>query len=142
MFSCEHAVQMAFDSSQLNMNDIQFFGLYDCFPICFIRALEAVGLAPRNKGGEYVEKMFNLSEAQNQVLTPTQFPVNTHGGLLAFGAPWEVPAMYNIIEAVKQITGTVENKDRQIPNCRRGLVYGNGGIFSASAVAILANNSH
>ncbi len=49
-------------------------------------------------------------------------PINTHGGLLSFGAPWETPAMYNVIEAVAQLTGTARN--RQVPNVRRALVYG------------------
>ena len=40
---------------------------------------------------------------------PADFPVNTHGGLLAFGAPWEVPAMYNIIEACAQLNGAVRH---------------------------------
>ena len=50
-------------------------------------------------------------------------PVNTHGGLLSFGAPWETPAMYNIIEAVEQLNGTATG--RQVPNVKRALVYGN-----------------
>ena len=62
-------------------------------------------------------------------------PINTHGGLMGFGAPWEVPAMFNVIEAVRQLRRTAE--DRQVNGARRALVYGNGGIFSASAVAIL-----
>jgi len=66
--------------------------------------------------------------------------VNTHGGLLGFGAPWEVPAMYNIIEAIQQLRGKAGN--RQISSARRALVYGNGGIFSASAVAILGNGNY
>lgn len=44
--------------------------------------------------------------------------------------------MYNIIEACEQIRGAAG--PRQVPSVRRGLVYGNGGIFSHSAVAILA----
>lgn len=44
--------------------------------------------------------------------------------------------MYHIIEAVHQLRGKAPG--RQIDNCRRALVYANGGIFSASAVAILA----
>ena len=68
--------------------------------------------------------------------SPSAFPVNTHGGLLAFGAPWEVPAMYNIIEACEQLAGRAGA--RQVDGCRRALVYGNGGIFSHSAVAVLA----
>ena len=88
MFSCEHAVHTAYDAAQLSTSDIQFFGLYDCFPICLIRAVEAVGLAGMGRGGQYIEEMYRLSEQQNGVLTPSQFPINTHGGLLAFGAPW------------------------------------------------------
>lgn len=69
---------------------------------------------------------------------PKFFPVNTHGGLLAYGAPWEVPAMYNIVEATQQLQG--QAKGRQIPDCRKALVYGNGGILSASAVAVLSQS--
>lgn len=50
-------------------------------------------------------------------------PVNTHGGLLSFGAPWETPAMYNIIEAVEQLNGTAHG--RQVKGAKRALVYGN-----------------
>eukprot|EP00698_Gefionella_okellyi_P002523 TRINITY_DN12368_c0_g1_i1.p1 TRINITY_DN12368_c0_g1~~TRINITY_DN12368_c0_g1_i1.p1 ORF type:complete len:391 (-),score=64.88 TRINITY_DN12368_c0_g1_i1:183-1355(-) len=127
MFSCEEACRIAMNEAQLGTRDIDFYGLYDCFPICLIRALEAVGLAPKGKGGEWVERMYRDQ--------PQRIPVNTHGGLLAFGAPWEVPAMYNIIEAVAQLRGAAGA--RQIPDARRAMVYGNGGIFSASAVAIL-----
>lgn len=63
------------------------------------------------------------------------WPVNTHGGLLGFGAPWEVPAMISLVEAVTQLRG--EAAGRQVEGAARALVYGNGGIFSSSAVAIL-----
>lgn len=143
MFSCEEAVQRAYLKAGCGVKDIDFFGLYDCFPICFIRALEAVQLAGKGKGGAYVEHMHSLCLQQQQQqqgsggggLDPKVFPVNTHGGLLSFGAPWETPAMYNVIEAVAQLTGRADG--RQVEGCRRALVYGNGGIFSASAVAIL-----
>ena len=45
--------------------------------------------------------------------------------------------MYNIVEACEQLSGRA-GPDRQVPGARRALVYGNGGIFSHSAVAILA----
>jgi len=141
MFSCEEAVQRAFEASQLGISDIDFFGLYDCFPICFVRAVEAVGLAPKGGGGAYVEEMYRLSEAGGgKPLPPDVFPVNTHGGLLSFGAPWETPAMYNIIEAVEQLNGTAN--DRQVKGAKRALVYGNGGIFSASSVCILGKGTY
>jgi hypothetical protein len=43
--------------------------------------------------------------------------------------------MHSLIEAVAQLRG--EAVGRQVPAARRALVYGNGGIFSASAVAVL-----
>lgn len=132
MFSCEEACTRAYRDAGLGIGDIDFFGLYDCFPICLIRAVEAVGLAGVGEGGIWVEERFRETEGDYE---PKALPVNTHGGLLAFGAPWEVPATYNIIEACEQLTGTAGI--RQIPAARRALVYGNGGIFSASAVAIL-----
>eukprot|EP00966_Prymnesium_polylepis_P299483 6920632-Prymnesium_polylepis.1 len=79
-----------------------------------------------------------MHERTSSHYTPEDFPINSHGGLLAFGAPWEVPAMYNIIEACTQLNGMAGPR-RQVPDARRALVYGNGGIFSHSAVAILAS---
>ena len=43
--------------SQLSGEDIDYFGLYDCFPICFIRAVEAAGLAPEGGGGDWVRHL-------------------------------------------------------------------------------------
>jgi acetyl-CoA acetyltransferase len=68
-------------------------------------------------------------------LPPGTLPVNTHGGLMHFGAPWELPALYGVGEAVLQLTGRAG--DRQVQGARSALVYGNGGVFSSSAVAVL-----
>ena len=148
MFSCEEAVAVAFDEAQVGVKDIDFFGLYDCFPICLIRAVEAVGLAPKGHGGSYIELKYHevLDAMQRAQKSNTPFrpqdilPLNTHGGLLAFGAPWEVPAMYNVVEAFAQLTNNAG--PRQIRNARRALVYGNGGIFSHSSVAILGSGRY
>lgn len=139
MFSCEEATAFAYEESQLGVKDIDFFGLYDCFPICLIRAIESVGLCNKGEGGAWIQSKYELYKSKNS-LSPSDFPINTHGGLLFFGAPWEVPAMYSVIEAFTQLNKQAGN--RQIPNCRRALVYGNGGIFSASAVAILGDGKY
>lgn len=129
--------------------------LQHCVVVLFCRAIEAVGLAAPGQAGEYVEQMYHKlmgqqEEEEQDLHSPAQldhqqqqqqqqqryvWPVNTHGGLLGFGAPWEVPAMHSLIEAVMQLRG--EAVGRQVPGARRALVYGNGGVFSASAVAIL-----
>eukprot|EP00667_Euglena_gracilis_P011599 EG_transcript_11869 len=97
MFSCHTAARQAYAEAGLGVGDVDFFGLYDCFPICFIRAIEAVGLAEKGRGGDFVER-WHSDHLAGQA-TQDKYPINTHGGLQAFGAPWAVPAMYNIIEA-------------------------------------------
>jgi hypothetical protein len=37
-----YLIFVSYMTSELGPKDIDFFGLYDCFPICFIRAIEAV----------------------------------------------------------------------------------------------------
>lgn len=158
--SSQQAMDRAFASAgNLTAKDIHFFGLYDCFPICLVRAIEACGLAPKGQGGTYLETQYQrLIDAlemdgddttsgsiqsggavESLLSDPSFFPINTHGGLLCYGAPWEVPAMFNIIEAVDQLRGQAQG--RQIQDCRRALVFGNGGVLSASAVAILAKSN-
>jgi len=148
--SCQQAMNHAYASAgNLTASDIQYFGLYDCFPICLIRAIEACGLTAdgrgriRMTGGDYVQQQYDRmitaiegGTVKELLADPSFFPINTHGGLLCFGAPWEVPAMFGVVEAVDQITQ--RSRGRSIGDCRRALVYGNGGILSASAVAILA----
>lgn len=136
-FSCEMAMRQAYEDAQLCVKDIDFFGLYDCFPICLVRALEACGLAEKGGAGLYLERVY---EEYQRTGSLDSFPVNTHGGLLCFGAPWEVPAAFNVVEAVRQLKG--EAQGRQIEKCKRALVYGNGGIFSSSAVCIIGRGRY
>jgi acetyl-CoA acetyltransferase len=42
MFSCEEAAAIAYEEAQMSVRDIDFFGLYDCFPICLVRAIEGI----------------------------------------------------------------------------------------------------
>ena len=77
MFSCGKACDKAYAAAGLQCSDIDYFGLYDCFPICFVRALEGSGLAPPGGGGRLVQEWY---EDTNAVL-----PFNTHGGLLGQG---------------------------------------------------------
>ena len=85
-FTCSAAADSAYKEAGLNVEDIDVFCLYDCFPICFIKALEAVRLASLHQGGAYVEGKYQQSlRSEGGVLSPKEFPINTHGGLLSFG---------------------------------------------------------
>lgn len=140
LFTCQAAVKQALQESKLTIKDIQYYSLYDCFPICLIKAVEAVGLAPQHRGGHWVQSMYERSISNGTYkLSPTESSINTHGGLMCFGAPFMTPAMYGIIESVVQLSGTAGVRQQVQQGVSNALVYGNGGVFSASAVAILSN---
>merc|ERR1712216_738165 len=63
VFSCEQAARSAFSEAQLRPSDIDWFDLYDCYPVCFIRAVEACGLAPKGQGGKWVEDMHDRTSS-------------------------------------------------------------------------------
>lgn len=104
-------------------------------------------------GGEWIQAKYEQSLRNNitgsassstlGTLSPDDLPLNTHGGLMCFAAPWETPAMYNIIEAFEQMRGNAAGrqiKGRGDGGVKTSLVYGNGGIFSASSVAVLTSD--
>jgi acetyl-CoA acetyltransferase len=86
-----------------------------------IRAIEAVGIATKGTGGAYIEEKYHavMDNIANGRAPQDVFPINTHGGLLAFGAPWEVPAMFNIIESFNQLTNVAGK--RQVGGASRAL---------------------
>lgn len=135
MFSAKRAVSLALAEAEISkIHSIDYFGIYDCFPICFIKFLEDAGVAMKGHGGYWVECMHNFTSENSPY--KYRLPVNTHGGLLSFGAPWEAPAIFSIVEAVEQMRGLAG--ERQLGNVSTSLIYGNGGVFSSSAVAILS----
>ncbi len=128
------ACRRALTKANLSVREIDWFGLYDCFPVAFISALEQVGLCGYGEGGKWVAGAIDKLRRGGKV------NVNTHGGLLGGGAPWEAPAMFTLIEGVNQVLGRCDG-GRQIGGVRRALVQANGGTFSHEAVAVLGSPS-
>lgn len=113
------------------VNDIDWFGLYDCYPIAFLYGLLSCGICDIETVARFLEEWY---------LESKKMPINTHGGLLGFGAPLNVPAGFSIVEGVMQLRNEVLG-ERQIvlDECKlryRAIVIGNGGIFQHSAVIL------
>ena len=85
------------------------------------------GLAPspdvpgRSIPGRLLQATTTTTAAESQpVLEPCSvFPINSHGGLLGQGAPWEAPAMYSLVEAVQQLRWQAHG--RQV-RCQCGVI--------------------
>jgi len=121
-----HCVYDIFLDSGLSIADIDWFGIYDCFPVVFLDALQELGVT-KNAGKFIFENMHE------------DLPINTHGGLLAFGAPINVPAAFSAVEAVRQMRGT--SPGRQFPSVKNVILHGNGGIKTFIALMILQKAS-
>jgi len=133
----KRAAQLAYQRANKTVKDIDFFALYDCFPVTLLTAVEHVGLAPQGGGGKFWEERYNEYNKikDEKELEKKPLNINTHGGLMHFGAPGSAAALFNVVEAVHQIRG--EALGLKIPNVKTAFCYGNGGILSHSAVVIL-----
>lgn len=131
--ACARAADQAFASLGPRAPPMDVYFLYDCFPIAVMRALEDTRMCPRGGAGLWVRNAA-AAAARGQIV-----PLNTHGGLLAHGAPWYVPALQSLIEAVKQLRGACG--DRQVLGARTACWYANGGILEHAVVAVLQSSS-
>src|SRR5690606_3555951 len=107
----------AFAMAGVQPADMSLVCLYDCYTTTVLMTLEDAGFAPKGTGGRFLE---------DHDLSPHgDFPLNTHGGQLAFGQAGIAGGMSLITESVRQLMGRAG--DRQVPNCELAFVNGNGG---------------
>jgi len=118
----------AFAMAGVNHKNIDVAMLYDAFTLTPIMALEDLGFCKKGEGGPFV--------SGQRTAPGGDFPMNTNGGGLSY-THTGMYGMFTIIEAVRQLRG--ECGERQVKNAEVALCHGPGGIFSAAATMILAN---
>jgi acetyl-CoA acetyltransferase len=117
----------AFAQANLTPQDIDVALLYDCFTISVILQLEDYGFCEKGNADEFI--------SNGRIELGGQLPLNTHGGLLAYGNPGLSGGIFHIIEAVNQLRNTCN--DRQVAGAKVALVSGIGGIMSYASTIIL-----
>jgi acetyl-CoA acetyltransferase len=118
------AKQIAFKMADIELKDVNFAELYDCYTFTVLVTLEDYGFCKKGEGGPFVE---------NGTIGPNgSLPVNTGGGELSSFYMW---GMTPIAEAIVQMRG--EAGRRQVPRHDIGLVSGNGGILSTHSTLVL-----
>ena len=120
----------AFAMAGITPQDIDVVEVYDSFTITVLLTLEALGFTSRGGAAALV--------LGGKTRPGGSFPLNTSGGGLSYCHPGQYGILL-LVEAVRQLRG--ECGDRQVPNAKRALAHGTGGIISTHATVILERAS-
>ena len=96
----------AYKMAGVGPEDMDIASIYDCYTITVIIEFEDAGFAPKGEGGAYI--------AENDVTYKSdKIAINTHGGQLSFGQPGTAGGMSHVTEAVRQLMGRGEARQKQ-----------------------------
>ena len=119
------AATEAYSDAGITPDDVQVCEVHDCFAVTEVLMYEALGFAEKGKGTE-------LAKA-GETGIEGKIPVNTGGGLIAFGHPVGATGVKQALEVYRQMKG--ECGDYQIPTPPKvGLTANMGGDDRTSVV--------
>ena len=114
----KHAAEQLYADTGIGPDDVQVAEVHDCFAVTELMMYEALGFAEKGKGAELVRSGETGIEGR--------IPVNTGGGLIAFGHPVGATGVKQVVEVWRQLTG--QCGDYQVPNAPKvGLTANMGG---------------
>ncbi len=121
------AWSQALDQAGIELSDLSFAEVHDCFTIAELLAYEAMGLAPYGQGARAI---------LDGVVGPDgRLPVNRSGGLKAKGHPVGATGVSMHAIAAMQLTG--QAGDMQLKQAELGGVFNMGGAAVANYVSVL-----
>jgi acetyl-CoA acetyltransferase len=121
------SVQRAFEEAARSVADVDYLAIYDSFTITLVMLLEALGVAAPGHAHERL--------AAGHFARDGALPLNTHGGLLAFGHSGVAGGLMHLAEAARQLAGRAG--DRQVSPRRCAVFHADGGVLSSHVSLIL-----
>ncbi|RMG42485.1 MAG: thiolase domain-containing protein [Methanobacteriota archaeon] len=121
------AAKEALTEASIEISDVDFAEVHDCFTIAEILAIEDLGIFEKGKAAQPV--------LDGETEISGSFPINPSGGLKAKGHPLGATGTGQIVELWKQLRGDAGN--RQIQGATVGLAHNVGGSGATCAVHIL-----
>lgn len=119
--------QRAMGMAGVDLADLDFAEVHDCFTIAELLMYEAIGLTEPGQGARAVK--------EGWVFKDGKLPINVSGGLKAKGHPVGATGVSQHVIAAMQLTGTAG--DMQLAAPRRAAVQNMGGVGIANYVSVL-----
>ncbi|MCK5693646.1 MAG: hypothetical protein KAI08_12375 [Bacteroidales bacterium] len=114
------AAARAMESAGIGNNDLATVETHDCFTIAGLLGVEALGLAEKGKGADFV--------LEGHTARNGKIPFNTTGGLIGWGHPTGATGVHMAVTLWEQLTGRAGNAQITIPGDRSyGLSMNMGG---------------
>ena len=129
--TAELAAVDAYHEAGAGPEDIDVAEVYAPCTIIEVLVTEALGLCPAGQGA--------ACAAAGETALGGRIPVSTDGGCLSRGHPPLVTPLYNVHEAVLQLTGRAGG--RQVPDARNALVTAELGDYNAALVHVLSTEA-
>ena len=128
----ERAAKEAYADTGLTAGDIKVAEVHDCFAITELLMTEALGFAAHGQGGALAR--------EGRTAIGGDIPVNTGGGLLAFGHPVGATGIKQVLEVARQMQKRCG--DYQVGHdIKHGIAANMGGDDRTAVVTILRNNA-
>jgi acetyl-CoA C-acetyltransferase len=124
---CAVAWQRALAQAGIELKDLSFAEVHDCFTIAELIEYEAMGLAPEGQGARVI--------VDGIVAKDGPLPINPSGGLKSKGHPIGATGVSMHALAAMQLGGTAG--DMQVKNAKLGGIFNMGGTAVANYVSIL-----
>ena len=126
------AAQTAYQQAGIKnpRQEIDIAEVHDCFTITEIIDYEDLGFAHQGEGWKLIE--------EGVTALAGELPVNTDGGLKAFGHPLGATGLRMVYEVIKQLQEKAG--PRQVSNARIGLAHCLGGPGALASVVVLGRS--
>ncbi len=125
--AAEQSSQRAYEQAGMTAADIDFFELHDAFTVITALSLEAAGFAAPGQAVQLGK--------EGAVALDGCLPISTLGGLKARGHPVGATGVYQVTEAVRQLTGTAG--ENQLPGPEVAMTQNIGGTGATVVTHIL-----
>lgn len=114
------AAHQALENAGVTIDQIGTIETHDCFTIAGILAVEALGLAARGEGADWV--------AEGNTSRDGHLPMNTTGGLIGWGHPTGATGVHQAVTIWQQLTGKAGKAQIEIADDRPyGMTINMGG---------------